>query len=183
MGDLGKLIVAQALKSCPKSHKSPNLVTACCERHYCVTLHLCFPNLSFDLLQSNCLKKISRWLDLNLNLLVWEATTLPSEPQPHPFLLYFKRHFWTLQDIGRSASRSVSVRRYKKFLCQFFESIFDFFSYLEKGVWVGADDDNLLNARTPFLIPGRNKEKRKREREMERVSIFVSHFLPYLSQK
>ena len=27
VGDLGRLIVAQALKSCPKSKKSPNLVT------------------------------------------------------------------------------------------------------------------------------------------------------------
>jgi len=27
MGDLGKLIVAKSLKSCPKSNKSPNLVT------------------------------------------------------------------------------------------------------------------------------------------------------------
>ena len=27
MGDLGKLIVAKALKSCPKFNKSPNLVT------------------------------------------------------------------------------------------------------------------------------------------------------------
>ena len=27
VGDLGKLIVAKALKSCPKSNKSPNLVT------------------------------------------------------------------------------------------------------------------------------------------------------------
>ena len=27
VGDLGKLIVAKALKSCPKSYKSPNLVT------------------------------------------------------------------------------------------------------------------------------------------------------------
>ena len=26
VGDLGKLIVAKALKSCPKSNKSPNLV-------------------------------------------------------------------------------------------------------------------------------------------------------------
>ena len=27
VGDLGKLIVAKVLKSCPKSNKSPNLVT------------------------------------------------------------------------------------------------------------------------------------------------------------
>ena len=27
VGDLGKLIVAKGLKSCPKSNKSPNLVT------------------------------------------------------------------------------------------------------------------------------------------------------------
>ena len=27
MGDLGKLIVAKSFKSCPKSNKSPNLVT------------------------------------------------------------------------------------------------------------------------------------------------------------
>ena len=27
VGDLGKLIVTKALKSCPKSNKSPNLVT------------------------------------------------------------------------------------------------------------------------------------------------------------
>ena len=27
VGDLGKLIVAKALKSCPRSNKSPNLVT------------------------------------------------------------------------------------------------------------------------------------------------------------
>ena len=27
MGDLGKLIVAKGFKSCPKSNKSPNLVT------------------------------------------------------------------------------------------------------------------------------------------------------------
>ena len=27
LGDLGKLIVAKALKSCPKSKKSPDLVT------------------------------------------------------------------------------------------------------------------------------------------------------------
>ena len=36
MGDLGQLLVAKGLKSCPKSNKSPNLVTVCvCVMYMC----------------------------------------------------------------------------------------------------------------------------------------------------
>ena len=37
MGELGKLIIAKGIKNCPKSNKSPNLVTLC-EYYLCLII-------------------------------------------------------------------------------------------------------------------------------------------------
>ena len=42
VGDLDKLIVAKGFKSCPKSNKSPNLVTLLIDHHHSETNYLCY---------------------------------------------------------------------------------------------------------------------------------------------
>ena len=52
VADLGKLIVAKALKSCPKSNISPNLVTLHRGKYHC-TPDLLFDRFGFDQTSKN----------------------------------------------------------------------------------------------------------------------------------
>ena len=47
----------------------------------------------FSSFQHRCSIKVCRWQDSNLGSLVWEATALPTEPQPLPILTFFPTAF------------------------------------------------------------------------------------------
>ena len=66
VGDLGKLIVAKALKSCPKSNKSPNLVTLKATVHYLQPLlKNAFSLTSFGW---NSFNQMPKYLSISVNI-------------------------------------------------------------------------------------------------------------------